>query len=30
MIGGQESYEARCRNCHEVPRIDEDQFSLTA
>jgi thymidine kinase len=30
MIGGQESYEARCRKCHEVPRVDEDQFSLTA
>jgi thymidine kinase len=30
MIGGQESYEARCRRCHEVPKVDEDQFSLTA
>jgi thymidine kinase len=30
MIGGQESYEARCRKCHQVPRVDEDQFSLTA
>jgi thymidine kinase len=28
MIGGQESYEARCRRCHEVPRVDEDQFIL--
>jgi thymidine kinase len=28
MIGGRESYEARCRRCHEVPRVDEDQFLL--
>ena len=28
MIGGRESYEARCRACHEVPRVDEDQFLL--
>ena len=25
MVGGNESYEARCRHCHEVPRIDENQ-----
>src|SRR5918995_1786611 len=25
QIGGQESYEARCRACHQVPRRDEDQ-----
>src|SRR5215208_1271748 len=25
MIGGQESYEARCRHCHQVPRRHEDQ-----
>jgi len=28
MIGGRESYEARCRKCHEVPRADEDQTKL--
>jgi thymidine kinase len=28
MVGGQESYEARCRACHEVPRRDEGQASL--
>jgi thymidine kinase len=28
MIGGQESYEARCRHCHQVPRRDEDQVAL--
>jgi thymidine kinase len=28
QIGGQESYEARCRACHEVPRRDEDQGRL--
>jgi len=28
MIGGRESYEARCRHCHEVPRKDEDQAEL--
>jgi thymidine kinase len=28
MIGGRESYEARCRACHAVPRVDEDQFLL--
>jgi len=28
MVGGQESYEARCRHCHEVPRRDEDQTTM--
>jgi thymidine kinase len=28
MVGGQESYEARCRHCHRVPRADEDQAPL--
>jgi thymidine kinase len=28
QIGGQESYEARCRACHQVPRRDEDQVRL--
>jgi thymidine kinase len=28
MVGGQESYEARCRSCHKVPRRDEDQVKL--
>ncbi|MBA2458649.1 MAG: thymidine kinase [Gemmatimonadales bacterium] len=28
MIGGRESYEARCRHCHKVPRKDEDQTRL--
>jgi thymidine kinase len=28
MVGGQESYEARCRSCHKVPRKDEDQARL--
>jgi thymidine kinase len=28
MVGGRESYEARCRHCHEVPRVDEDQVPL--
>ena len=28
MVGGSESYEARCRHCHQVPRRDEDQTSL--
>jgi thymidine kinase len=28
MVGGQESYEARCRSCHQVPRKDEDQAKL--
>jgi len=28
MVGGRETYEARCRSCHNVPRIDEDQTEL--
>jgi thymidine kinase len=28
MIGGSESYEARCRHCHRVPRVDEAQVAL--
>ena len=28
MVGGEESYEARCRSCHRVPRRDEDQAKL--
>ncbi|HEU5049889.1 MAG TPA: thymidine kinase [Gemmatimonadales bacterium] len=28
MVGGRESYEARCRHCHAVPRVDEDQAVL--
>ncbi len=28
MVGGSETYEARCRHCHAVPRIDEDQTRL--
>lgn len=28
MLGGSETYEARCRSCHEVPRVDEDQVQL--
>ncbi len=28
MVGGEESYEARCRACHRVPRRDEDQVAL--
>ncbi len=28
MVGGSESYEARCRSCHEVPNKDADQGSL--
>lgn len=28
LIGGHESYEARCRHCHRVPRRDEDQTAL--
>ncbi|HEX5073688.1 MAG TPA: thymidine kinase [Gemmatimonadaceae bacterium] len=27
-VGGTESYEARCRACHQVPRRDEDQGRL--
>ena len=28
MVGGRESYEARCRHCHQVPRRDEGQGDL--
>jgi thymidine kinase len=28
LVGGRESYEARCRHCHKVPRVDEDQTAL--
>jgi len=28
MVGGEDSYEARCRSCHSVPRLDEDQVRL--
>jgi len=28
MVGGRESYEARCRHCHRVPRVDENQTAL--
>ena len=28
MVGSNESYEARCRACHSVPRRDEDQVRL--
>lgn len=28
MVGGSESYEARCRHCHKVPRVDEAQLVL--
>jgi thymidine kinase len=28
VVGGRESYEARCRHCHRVPRADEDQTRL--
>ena len=28
MVGGRESYEARCRHCLELPRRDEDQVPL--
>jgi thymidine kinase len=28
MVGGDESYEARCRSCHAVPRKDEGQGRL--
>jgi thymidine kinase len=28
MVGGEESYEARCRGCHQVPRKDEEQGRL--
>jgi thymidine kinase len=28
LVGGSESYEARCRTCFQVPRQDEDQVPL--
>jgi thymidine kinase len=28
LVGGSETYEARCRHCHEVPGADADQQSL--
>jgi thymidine kinase len=28
MVGGADTYEARCRACHEVPLRDEDQVGL--
>jgi thymidine kinase len=28
MVGGRESYEARCRHCHQVPLKDEGQGAL--
>jgi thymidine kinase len=28
MVGSAEAYEARCRRCHAVPRIDEDQVLI--
>jgi thymidine kinase len=28
LVGGSESYEARCRHCHLVPRVDENQGRL--
>jgi thymidine kinase len=28
MVGGHESYEARCRHCHELPVKDRDQGRL--
>lgn len=28
MVGGRESYEARCRHCHKVPRADAEQTAL--
>ena len=28
MVGGRESYEARCRRCHRVPTTDDDQTRM--
>ncbi|MCY3599228.1 MAG: hypothetical protein OXN85_04555 [Gemmatimonadetes bacterium] len=28
MVGGAESYEARCRRCHDVPQRDRSQTEL--
>ena len=30
MVGGSESYEARCRHCHQVPSVDEAQVPMFA
>jgi thymidine kinase len=30
MVGGSESYEARCRHCHSVPRVDSAQVPIFA
>ena len=29
QVGGSETYEARCRRCHEVPLVDRQQTELT-
>ena len=29
LVGGADSYEARCRACHQVPRRDEEQGDLS-
>lgn len=28
QVGGAESYEARCRSCHEVPAVDREQTEI--
>ncbi len=28
QVGGSESYEARCRSCHQVPSVDRDQTEM--
>jgi thymidine kinase len=28
QVGGAESYEARCRRCHDVPRVDRGQVEM--
>jgi thymidine kinase len=28
LVGGSDTYEARCRHCHRVPRRDEDQTAF--
>ena len=28
MVGAADSYEARCRACHQVPRVDKGQMAL--
>ncbi len=28
QVGGLESYEARCRDCHEVPSLSRDQLTI--